>query len=396
MVVNVNSTVRLFADDTRLYLIVDNPADAARRLNSDMERMYQWAERWLVKFNAKKSEALLITRKTNRLIHPTLFMNNEPIKEVSHHKHLGIFLSSDGTWHEHINNITSKAWKRINIMRKLKFLLDRKSLEIIYFSFIRPLLEYADVVWDNCTLYEVNALEKIQLEAASIVTGTTKLVALEMLYKETGWETLETRRSKHKLCLFYKMNNNIYPDYLSSLVPEPVVNTVTYGLRNASNMHQPFSRTQHYYKSFIPSSIRLWNDLSPEKRDAPSVLSFRYQLNKNIQKPPLHFSVGDRFSQIQHTRLRTSCSSLNHHLSSKNIVNDPHCQCGLVETTKHYLLHCQRYTQLRLVMRNEISRYCTPSLNCLLFGDEHLNYNCNMAIFTAVQKYIYDTKRFKS
>ena len=129
-------------------------------------------------------------------------MNNEPITEVSYHKRLGIFLSSDGTWHDHINSITSKAWLRVNLMRKLKFLLDRRSLEIIYVSFIRPLLEYADVVWDNCTLYEVNALEKIQLEAARIVTGTTELVSLEMLYKETEWETLEVRRSKHKLCLF--------------------------------------------------------------------------------------------------------------------------------------------------------------------------------------------------
>ena len=39
-------------------------------MNSDLEHMHQWAERWLVKFNAKKSEALLIPRKTNRLIHP--------------------------------------------------------------------------------------------------------------------------------------------------------------------------------------------------------------------------------------------------------------------------------------------------------------------------------------
>ena len=209
IVVDINSSVRLFADDTSLYLIVDNPAEAARCINSDLERMHQWAERWLVKFNAKKSEAILISRKTNRLIHPRLLMNNELINEVSYHKHLGIFLSSDGTWHEHINNITSKAWLRINVMRKLKFLLYRKSLEITYFIFIRPLLEYADVVLDNCTLYEVNALEKIQLEAARIVTGATKLVSLEMLYKETGSETLEIRRSNHKLCLFYKMNNNI-------------------------------------------------------------------------------------------------------------------------------------------------------------------------------------------
>ena len=43
----------------------------------------------------------------------------------------------------------------------------------MYLSFIRPLLEYADVVWDNCTLNEVNAL---QLVAARRVTGATKLI----------------------------------------------------------------------------------------------------------------------------------------------------------------------------------------------------------------------------
>ena len=129
-------------------------------------------------------------------------MNNEPIKEVLSHKHLGLFLSNDGKWHEHINYITAKAWSRIYVMRKLKFLLDKRSLETIYISFIRPLLEHADVVWDNCTRYEVEAIEKIQLEAARIVTGTSKLVSIEELYNETGWETLEKRRTKHKLSLF--------------------------------------------------------------------------------------------------------------------------------------------------------------------------------------------------
>ena len=59
-------------------------------------------------------------------------------------------------------------------MRKLKFNLDRNSLDIIYTSFIMPILEYADVVWCNLTKYQEDELEKIQLEAAKIVTRTTK------------------------------------------------------------------------------------------------------------------------------------------------------------------------------------------------------------------------------
>ena len=83
-----------------------------------------------------------------------------------------------------------QGWQRIHVMRRLKFILDRKSLQTFYFAFIRPLLEYADVVCDNCTKYESNELEKIQNEAARIVTGDTKLVFINALFTETRWETL--------------------------------------------------------------------------------------------------------------------------------------------------------------------------------------------------------------
>ena len=150
-------------------------------------------------------------------------MSQNQINEVVYHKHLRVIFSNNCTWHSHIESIKSKSWKRINIMRKLKFQLDRKSLQT-YFSFIRPLLEYADVVWNNCTQYESEDIEKIHNEAARIVTGATKLVSIEKLLLETGWETLESRRKKRKLILFYNlMQNNLSPNYLSSLVPPLLV-----------------------------------------------------------------------------------------------------------------------------------------------------------------------------
>ena len=101
-------------------------------------------------------------------------MFNQQISEVDAHKHLGLFFSKDCSWHEHIKYITEKAWTRINIMRKLKFELNRKSLETIYIVFIRPLLEYGDIIWDNFTQYQKRELDKIQNEAARIATGATK------------------------------------------------------------------------------------------------------------------------------------------------------------------------------------------------------------------------------
>ena len=74
-------------------------------------------------------------------------MNNETLTNVESYKHLGITFESSGSWHKHIQLITSKAWQR-------KFHLDRKSLHIIYTYFIRPILDYADVVWCNLKKYQ--------------------------------------------------------------------------------------------------------------------------------------------------------------------------------------------------------------------------------------------------
>ena len=180
-----------------MFIIVDDPIQAAEKLNLDLAKIHRWAEKWLVTFNPIKSECILLSRKCTKPYHPPVLLNQTQIAEVNSHKHLGIIFLNDCTWHEHLELVKSKAWKRINIMRKLKFQLDRKSLQTIYFSFIRPLLEYADVVWNNCTQYESNELDNIQNEAARIVTGATKLASIDSLHTETGWETLGSRRKTH-------------------------------------------------------------------------------------------------------------------------------------------------------------------------------------------------------
>ena len=395
IVENINCSIRLFADDTSLYIIVDDPLDTAQLLNSDISKVHTWATNWLVTFNPSKSESLLFSRKLYRPYHPPVCMNNQPIAEVTSHKHLGLVFCSDCTWHDHFEHIKAKAWARINVMRKLKFQLDRKSLQIIYFSFIRPLLEYGDVVWSNCTLCKSNELEKIQHEAARIVTGATKLVSISSLLSETGWEPLALRRRKHKLTFFYKMINGFCPHYLCSLVPPTDGSVSSYSLRNASNLQTIHSNTQQYFNSFLPSAIREWNDLPLAIRDSTTVTTFKYKLNSNLTQPPSLFHIGNRMGQIYHSRLRTNCSSLNSHLFSKNIIDSPLCICGVIEDTSHYLFVCTRYLDLRQELINVVSAMCDPTLSVLLYGNTELSYEQNKEIFLSVQNYIVKSKRFQ-
>ena len=155
---------------------------------------------------------------------------------VESHKHLGLTLSSNANRHAHIENIITSVSKLLGIMRAVKYKLSRKALNNIYIYYIRPILEYAAVVWDGCTAYEKTRLARIQHEAARIVTGLTRSVSIDKLIKEIGWLSLSDRRLFQKAVLMYKIINGLAPEYISNIMPPFVSERTEYSLRNAADI----------------------------------------------------------------------------------------------------------------------------------------------------------------
>ena len=394
IITDIQSNIKLFADDTSLYLIVDNPVSTASILNDDLDKIHDWSRKWLVTFNAKKTETMIISRKSNKPHHPDLVMNNIHLLSVNDHKHLGLILSNDGSWHKHIDMIVKKAFNRLSILRKFKFILNRQTLEQLYFSFVRPILEYADVIWDNSTLLLVHKIESVQIEAARIVTGGTKLTSIDSLYKETGWQRLTERREIHRLTYFYKMDNNLTPPYLSNILPNRFQEVHTDNTRNSNALQPPITRTSLYSNYFLPSTVKSWNNQPTEIQTLPSLPSFKNYFKNKKAKKPLYYYEGSRTGQILHSRLRMNCSNLNSHLYKKHLVQSPNCSCGEIETNEHYLLKCGRYNNHRERYISNLTFPIRITTNILLFGSERLSVEQNKAIFKSVQKFIVASNRF--
>ena len=241
-------------------------------------------------------------------------MNNIVLTVTDTHNHLGCALSNTCTWSNHIQAITTKAWTRLNLLRVLKFVVSRKSLERMYISFVRPLLEYCDSVWDNASVDSKKQLDPVHIEPARVITSATKLCSIEKLLSDLGWESLQNRRNKHKLIIFYEMDNGLAPNYLLDLVP-PIIQEITnYNLRNADDIQTLHARTNLYYNSFFPSTIRAWNSSLEDTKQSPPISSIKFRLNRDINKPPKYYNTGIRMGQIPHTRIRLEYSSLNAHL----------------------------------------------------------------------------------
>ena len=79
IVTDIGPNIRLFADDTSLFIIFENPDMAGELLNMGLEKIMEWTKRWLVTFNPTKTESLFISLKFNQPVHPPLFMDNQII-----------------------------------------------------------------------------------------------------------------------------------------------------------------------------------------------------------------------------------------------------------------------------------------------------------------------------
>ena len=219
---NIKSNIKLFADDTSLYVIIDGDAvNATKQLNDDLTQISAWADNWLVKFNASKSKALTISLKKDKdTIELPLTFNNSLLDTVTKHKHLGIEINSNLTWKDHCKTICENASKKLNILATLKTLIDRKTLTTMYTSFVRPGLEYGSIICCNCSGTEDELLESVQRRGFKIITGGIVRTPTIHLYNEVGLETLKARRDRNVLLFFFKIINNMVPDYLRDLKPE--------------------------------------------------------------------------------------------------------------------------------------------------------------------------------
>ena len=109
-----------------------------------------------------------------------------------------------------------KAWKRIGLFRSLKYHHNHPCLDQMHMSFIRPLLEYGDIIWNNCTNQQKYDIESVQNEDERIVTGATKYCKVNSMLAELNSDSLTDGRRKDKHTALYKMNHSLSPKYLHS------------------------------------------------------------------------------------------------------------------------------------------------------------------------------------
>ena len=405
----IESTCKIFADDTSLFSEVKDETSSDTQLNNDLNKISKWAFQWKM-FNpdpSKQTIEICFSHKRENKNYSSLMFNDTKVQLATSQKHLRLILDSILDFNEHIDYKIDKCNKIVGIMKRLSLTLSRKSLLTIYKSFVRPVLDYADINYDKPFNESFKRkIEMVQYRAAFAITGAMKGTSRDRLYQELGLESLADRRWSRRLFFFHKITQRLLPSYLQTY--HNAVSEGAYLTRSATqNKIEPIpARTKVFENSFFPYCIREWSKLSDKIRNIESINKFKVAIFNFIRpKANSVFNIHDTNGIKLLSRLRLNFSHLNENIFRHSFNNrvDPMCTCGLEpEKTLHYLLRCSLFSTQRLELFNNvfilnpsIKNYSNEKLlNVLLYGSEDFKWNLNKEILKATIKFLKRSERF--
>ena len=206
-------------------------------------------------------------------------------------------------------------------MKKLSQFLPRKSLLTICKSFVRPNLDYADIIYDKPINESFKKkIESVQHNAALIITGAIKGTCRDKIYQELGLESLAETRWSRKLIFFHKIILGLQPSYLQNYLT-PYDNERPYLTRYATQkLIKTFrGRTKAFESSFFTYCAKEWGNLSEELRNIDSVKMFKLSVLHFVRpRENSVFAVHDINGLKLLTRLGMNFSHLNEHKFRNN------------------------------------------------------------------------------
>ena len=406
----LKSEVRIFADDTSLFVVVDDPIISFETLNHDLKLIEKWANQWKMSFSpdiTKPPIEILFSTKNIKPIHPPLFFNDIMIDSVEEHKHIGLTHDKKLTYQSHIKEAIKNANKGIGIMKFMSRYVPRSTLETMYKSYVRSLLEYGDIIYHHppihgnaATTNNLNELmskiESVQYRAALVTTGAWKHTNKIKLYEELGWESLSERRWLRRMTLFSKIVNNQTPVYLKTI------------LIQLSSYFNP--RTLNFKASFFPACIKDWNNddiITPITRTY-DVSKFKKHLLGTIKpKRKEIFGVHDKNGLRYLTQLRLGLNPLKYYKFHHNFLDTVSSMCTSndgVEDAEHFLLYCHEFNGIRNTLMSNVSQQIKSDLlslnpniivKTLLYGNSRYTKEVNTFILNETIVFIKKSKRFE-
>ena len=201
--------ITLYAEDVLLFRVINSPEDFAK-LQDDIDKVGNWSCTNHLTLNRDKCKYMIVSRrKTVSTPSSPLLLEGHSLEQVEMFKYLGVLLSHDLSWGEHVQSICSKARKILGLLYRRSYNnAPGSALLQLYISLVRPHLDYASAIWSPYLTKDKTELENIQKFACRMATGLWDSSYQDLL-ELVDLPSLECRRLETRLSLLYKIINKL-------------------------------------------------------------------------------------------------------------------------------------------------------------------------------------------
>ena len=275
-------TTNLFADDSSIYAVGKSIDEVRTKLQACIDSISYWYRRNKLKINGTKSKIMLVgTRAQLQALHLDDFRVNyedHKLELVYEAKYLGLHISYDLTWDNHISYLCKQLYFCISMLRGLRKILNETQLLKIYKTYVQPKFDYGVTIWGCTTEQNLNKIQRIQNLAARVITGNFDYINTRGidLVKHLKLQNIRQRRDYFITTLMFKSIHGLAPNYLCDNVTMNF-DINGYNTRGCDNMNVYIPRPykEIYRNSFAYQGAVLWNALPPEVKESANLDEFK-------------------------------------------------------------------------------------------------------------------------
>ena len=274
-----------FADDTTLVFSHKNLRYLKYCVESEIHKIYDWFNANKLTLNVGKSAYLLFGCNQVSTLDFTLSINGLEIPRVSHAKLLGTWIDNKLTWGVHISKLLTKLKCAIGMLRRCKYLLDKRSKKLLYYGQFHSNLCYCIGIWGTMlTKKQKLDLTRLQRTAVSLVDMTKPT---DQVFKTMGILTFGNLIRLEQMKLGFKLCHELLPVKFAMQLKEDhrgcaMVKTHQYSTRNKNIPNRPKVTNNKYRSSFLYMAVKEYSDLSQDLKDINGLQAFVWQLKRKL------------------------------------------------------------------------------------------------------------------
>ena len=271
----IKVSISLFADDTKMYC---NPLKDVDQFNQDIQTLETWTRMWQLRLNEEKCMILQLGRNNPQFIYN---INGVQLQRVSMQKDLGVYITNNLKWDAHISHIVKKANTMIYLIQKTFANKSITTISKIYKTYIRPKLEYANVVWNPYYIKDIELLERVQRRVTKIPLEL-KLTGYTERLQRFNLSTLKKRRDRGDMIEVYKILTGYYDRSIN--MPSLFQYSTNAHLRGHSKKLKKEKSQTLFRKNLLTNrSVYRWNGLQEDTVVAPNINTFKNRLDKELE-----------------------------------------------------------------------------------------------------------------